>query len=101
MALAAKWKITALVACAAVICGAAIIWPIYKKKATERRLAETTKGYRARAEQGDAAAQNSLGYRYHYGQGVPRDDAEALRWYHKAADQGLAKAQFNLGLMYY
>ena len=46
---------------------------------------------RARAEQGDAAAQYSLGYLYDYGYGVPQDDAEAVRWYRYAGldDSGM------------
>jgi hypothetical protein len=50
-------KVAALVTCVAVICGAAIIWPVYKKKAMERKLAETARVYRVRAGQGDAKAQ--------------------------------------------
>ena len=55
---------------------------------------------RQAAEQGDAAAQFSLGFMYHEGKGVLKDDAEAVRWYRLAAEQGIAAAQFNLGLMY-
>ena len=55
---------------------------------------------RARAEQGDAEAQNNLGVMYATGEGVPEDDAEAVRWYRLAAEQGYAVAQFNLGNMY-
>jgi len=32
---------------------------------------------RARAEQGDASAQNLLGFLYAEGRGIPQDDAEA------------------------
>ena len=52
------------------------------------------------AEQGDAAAQTSLGFMYRNGEGVPQDYGEALRWYRLAADQGYAGAQFNIGIMY-
>ena len=55
---------------------------------------------RARAEQGDADAQFSLGAMYGTGNGVPQDFAEALRWYRLAAEQGDADAQFSLGAMY-
>jgi len=55
---------------------------------------------KAAAEQGDAVAQNNLGYMYDNGEGVPENDAEAVKWYRKAADQGLVDAQYNLGLMY-
>ena len=53
-----------------------------------------------RAEHGDSVAQNSLGFRYDTGQGVPQDYAEAVRWYRLAAEQGQAEAQTNLGIMY-
>jgi TPR repeat protein len=49
------------------------------------------------AEQGDAAAQNNLGWMYDI---VQQDDAKAVKWYRKAAEQGYADAQNNLGWMY-
>ena len=52
------------------------------------------------AEQGDAAAQFSLGEMYDYGEGVPQDDDRARQWYEKAAVQGHVAAQFRLGEMY-
>jgi TPR repeat protein len=52
------------------------------------------------AEQGDAAAQASLGGLYVNGQGVTKDDTEALKWLRLAAEQGNAIAQNNLGFMY-
>ena len=55
---------------------------------------------RARAEQGEAAAQVELGGIYHDGRGVAPDSKEALIWYTKAALQGDAAAQQNLGVMY-
>ncbi len=55
---------------------------------------------RARAQQGDAAAQFNLGRLYVTGTGVPQNDAEATRWYRLAADQGHAGAQHNLGSKY-
>ena len=61
---------------------------------------ETADALRVLAEQGDAAAQSNLGFRYGSGEGVPQDDAAAVRWYRLAADQGYANAQFNLGNMY-
>jgi hypothetical protein len=53
------------------------------------------------AKEGDAEAQNNLGYMYLNGLGVEQNDAEALRWYTKAAEQGHAYAQFHLGVKYY
>jgi TPR repeat protein len=55
---------------------------------------------KAKAEMGDARAQNDLGFCYHEGQGVTQDYAEAVKWYLKAANQGNAEAQFNLGTCY-
>jgi hypothetical protein len=49
------------------------------------------------ANQGDAAAQNNLGFFYEHGRGgLPKDDGEAARLYKLAADQGNAWAQAAL-----
>lgn len=53
------------------------------------------------AEQGDADAQISLGYRYAMGDEVAQDDRQAVVWYRKAAEQGLVEAQVNLAGRYY
>ena len=55
---------------------------------------------RVSAAQGDAAAQNALGFRYKWGVGVPQDDGEAVCWFRLAAAQGDAEAQNALGVMY-
>ena len=55
---------------------------------------------RQAAEQGDAEAQNKMGFMYAEGEGVPEDAREAVKWFRKAAAQRYAKAQFNLGVMY-
>ena len=55
---------------------------------------------RARAEEGNPAAQFNLARLYVSGTGVPQDDLEAVRWYRLAADQGHTAAQHNLGLRY-
>jgi TPR repeat protein len=52
------------------------------------------------AEQGDARAQNQLGFLYLKGFGVNQDYAEAAKWFRLAADQGFAAAEFYLGVMY-
>lgn len=54
---------------------------------------------RAKADDGDAEAQFSLGLRFSTGTGSERDEAQAAQWYLKAADQNHAMAQFNLGIM--
>jgi uncharacterized protein len=52
------------------------------------------------AEQGNAFAQNALGWMYENGRGVPKDYAQAAAWYRKAADQGNVIAQAYLGVAY-
>jgi TPR repeat protein len=52
------------------------------------------------AEQGDPAAQFSLGGMYTNGYGVWQDYAQAAAWFLKAADQGDTKAQIALGYAY-
>src|SRR6266566_3794504 len=94
-------RVAAVVACVAVICGAAILWPVYKGKATGRKLVEAARVIRVRAEQGDAKAQYDLGACYAQGKGVPRDYTESVRWLRKAAEQGDATAQYGLGSMSY
>ena len=92
------FRASALAACIAVIFGGFFAWRGHTERVAEwRQLSEL----RARAERGEAAAQDKLGNRYHHGKGVPKDLGEALRWYRKSAEQGYAKAQFNLGQMYH
>jgi TPR repeat protein len=55
---------------------------------------------KALAEKGDALAQNVLGERYFFGNGVPKDVNEALKWIRKSALQGESWGQYNLGVMY-
>ncbi len=57
--------------------------------------------FRPLAEQGDASAQNALGWMYREGSGVNQDFKEAMKWYRLAAEHGSAQAQYNLGVMYY
>ena len=54
----------------------------------------------AKAKQGDARAQYSLGVCYYDGYGVEKYFVEAVYWYRKAASQGHAAAQHNLGVCY-
>ena len=62
--------------------------------------ATAVKELRPLAEQGNAWAQNNLGFMYRDGTGVAQDYAEAVRWYRLAAEQGHTSAQFNLGNLY-
>lgn len=49
---------------------------------------------------GHAGAQNNMGVRYQFGDGVAQDHGKAVLYYQKAADQDLACAKTNLGYMY-
>ena len=53
---------------------------------------------RARAEQGDAKAQQQLGMMYYLGQGMDADYAAAHEWLDKAATQGDDIAQLTVGV---
>lgn len=64
-------------------------------------FADKADDLRGQAEQGDAAAQYSLGQMYRSGQeGVAQDFAQAFKWWHMAAEQGHPLSQYRLGLMY-
>jgi len=58
-------------------------------------------GLRRLAEQGDAAAQFSVGAAYATGDGVPQDYVEAVRWFALAAEQGHIVSQATLGAYYW
>jgi TPR repeat protein len=55
----------------------------------------------ALAEQGDAKAEAGLGFLFHKGLGVARDDQEAANWFIKAAEKGQAEAQLLLGSLFF
>jgi uncharacterized protein len=52
------------------------------------------------ADNGDATAQNYVGFMYDNGEGVSVDYVQAATWYRKAAEQGNEIAQHNLALLY-
>lgn len=52
------------------------------------------------ADDGDAVAQEILGFMHAHGEGIPRNDAAAIRWFTLAATAGRVEAQFELGRMY-
>lgn len=54
----------------------------------------------AAAQQGDADAQNVIGYCYSVGEGVAKDHEQALYWWRKAAAKNHKVAQKNIGLAY-
>jgi len=53
------------------------------------------------AEEGDPAAQNTLGTWYEQGRFFEKDMAQAAAWYLRAAQGSHAQAQNNLGVLYY
>jgi hypothetical protein len=53
------------------------------------------------AEQGDAGAQNYLGWAYANGDVVAQDHGESVKWYRLSAAQGNAHAQVGLGMAYF
>jgi TPR repeat protein len=55
---------------------------------------------KAKADQGDPAAQNRLGDLYARGEGVKQDYKEAARWYRMAADQHIPAAEASLAGLY-
>lgn len=52
------------------------------------------------AENGDATAQNALGWLYNEGKGAGLDFGQALKWYTLAAEQGNVHAHYNLGFLH-
>jgi TPR repeat protein len=47
-----------------------------------------------------AFAQQSLGYRYKFGEGVKQDYTQALEWFKKSANQNHVPAAFEIGNLY-
>lgn len=56
--------------------------------------------FRPLAERGDAQAEFMLGVMYHYGKGVPPDDAVAAIWFYKAASKGNPNGQLAFGSLH-
>jgi len=73
----------------------------YQRASTRKDYDKAVKLWLKAAKMGDLDAQSSLGYLYHTGKGVTRNERTAAMWYHKAAQHGAADAQSNLGVMYY
>jgi hypothetical protein len=57
-------------------------------------------GLKAKAEQGDAAAQTKLAKAFTEGNGVPRSYKQAAHWYGLAASNGYAEAEAMLGELF-
>lgn len=62
--------------------------------------ATAMRAWRPAAEQGNAMAQNNVGYLHEQGLGVPQSYVQAMNWYRRAAQQNEAHAQFNIGNLY-
>ena len=92
-----KYIIAALAVAAAVLIAVFRIGPFSPKGSLDK--------LKKQAEQGDAAAQNDLGFAYYKGnyngKEVDQDYENALLWFLKAADQSFAEAQNNLGDLFY
>jgi len=68
--------------------------------ATTQNIRIAIDDLRAKAEQGDPAAQFQLGMAYDSGVRVAKNQGEAALWYRKAAEQNYAPAQSSLGSLY-
>jgi TPR repeat protein len=79
-----------------VLVAVAIRLPAQQSEADRKIFEELKTG----AENGDAIAQNNLGFCYAFGRGVVKNTVEAAKWFHKAAEQGQANAQMSLGFAY-
>ena len=55
---------------------------------------------KSKAADGDTQAQLALAKAYHFGEGVPKDEAQAVQWLEKAAEHGDITAQVNLAGAY-
>ena len=66
----------------------------------KERFSLTYKNQIGLAEQGNAIAQNEIGWMYYTGKGVSQSYPDALKWFHLAVDQGQVRAQTSLGYMY-
>ncbi len=62
----------------------------------KKDYAEAVSWFRKAAEQGNANAQNNLGWCYYNGKGVPKDRTKAIEWWKKAADFGHVEAMKEL-----
>ena len=82
------------------LCG--LLWACNKPAALPPKAERvpTLNEVKAKAESGDATAQNMLGEMYVKGQGAAPNYKEAANWFRKAAEQGNPAGQSNLGMMY-
>lgn len=84
------------------------IFPIYdtgkmpdgSKAPVRKDHAEAVRLYMPCAEAGDHQAQETIGFMYLMGKGVPKDREMAVGLLSKAADGGIARAAYRIGYMY-
>ena len=62
--------------------------------------AEAMRWYRIAADQGNARAQETVGFLYESGRGVAPDYREAMRWFRLAEAHGNADARYWIGYLY-
>lgn len=65
------------------------------------RYAQALAEWRPLAAAGDARAQESMGFMYYGGRGVPRDARKAAAFFYRAANQGEPTAQLFLAIMHF
>jgi uncharacterized protein len=69
-------------------------------KRDEREMARLIELVKRSSGGGDSVGQFALGWLYHNGHGVARDEAKAIELYSLSANQGYALSQYNLGWMF-
>lgn len=66
----------------------------------KKNHAEAVRLYTPLAENGDADAQNTLGFMHLKGKGIPKDRDTAVRYLEAAADRGCMQAACRIAMMY-
>lgn len=74
--------------------------PDGSKAPVRKDHAEAVRLYMPCAEAGDHEAQETIGYMYLMGKGVPKDRDIAVDLLSKAADGGIARAAYRIAYMY-
>lgn len=72
----------------------------YEGKGVPKSQAAAFQWFGKAAIQGDAFAQQILGYMCEHGEGTPKNDTKAVEWYQKSAAGGDADAQNKLASRY-
>jgi TPR repeat protein len=88
-----------------IILAAAVLLPVLASAGYDDAIQNYSNGnyeaalkeFRQLSDQGDAQSTYFVGFFYHNGFGVPRDDAEAAKWFRRAAAKNHSLAQYYLG----